>query len=152
MTVITNSMAPNPENKEYKDGFVRGDMIILHRDDPETLKKGDIITFYPIKGVTDTFLTHRIVKVSKELDGKKGLFFTTQGDANSGADTPIESKQYVGKVIYHIPHVGTVLDFIRHNIVIVAIFIATLFAFSVTLKYYLAMNDLVAKDERRHRK
>lgn len=141
MTVLTDSMAPNPDKPQYTDGFKSGSIIFLKKVEPEELKVDDIITFYPVEGNTEAFLTHRLIDIATEMDGEEGLFFTTQGDANTGSDIPIKSSQVVGKVVFKIPFVGTFLDFIRDNIVVVAIFIATLFGFLITLKYYFSMND-----------
>lgn len=139
MTVLTNSMSPNPEKPELKNGFTSGAVIIIKQVNPKEIKKGDIITFYPVKGNTQAYLTHRVVKTMNELDGEKGTFIQTQGDANSGEDIPIESSQVVGKVILSIPGIGNILNFIRSNIVIVTTFIALLFGFLIMLKYYLSM-------------
>ncbi|MGX4686994.1 signal peptidase I [Vagococcus sp. JNUCC 83] len=139
MTVLTNSMAPNPEKPELKDGFVSGSIIVIKQVNPKELKKGDIITFYPVKGKTEAYLTHRIIEKRNELDGEKGTYFVTQGDANTGSDIPIDSDQVVGKVMVSIPLVGSVLDFIRSNIVVVVIFVSLLFGFILMLKYYVSM-------------
>lgn len=141
MTVLTNSMAPNPEKPELTDGFTSGAIIIIQQVNPEGLKEGDIITFYPVAGNTEAYLTHRVIKTMEELEGEKGTFIQTQGDANTGADIPIKGSQVVGKVILAIPFIGSFLDFVRTNLVVVAIFIATLFGFFITLKYYFSMKD-----------
>lgn len=142
MTVLTNSMAPNPEKPELTNGFVSGDIIILKQTDPKSLKEKDIITFYPVIGNNEAYLTHRVIKMMNELDGEEGLFIQTQGDANTGADIPIQGKQVVGKVIFTIPAIGNFINFIRDNLVVVTIFIATLFGFFLTLKYYLGMESM----------
>jgi len=152
MTVLTDSMSPNPKKPEYKDGFKSGSIIILKQANPKELDKGDIITFYPVKGNTDAYLTHRIIETKNELDGQKGLYFVTQGDANTGSDIPIESKQVVGKVILSIPFLGRLLDYVRSNIAVVAVFVSLLFGFIIMLKYYLSINSITMENKKNIKK
>ncbi|WP_265460063.1 signal peptidase I [Enterococcus sp. HY326] len=144
MTVLTNSMAPNPEKPELTNGFTSGSIIIIQQVNPETLQDGDIITFYPVPGNTESYLTHRVVETMDNLDGEEGFFIQTQGDANTGADIPISGSQVVGKVVLTIPFIGNFLNFIRDNLVVVAIFLATLFGLFVTLKYYIGLGNYEA--------
>ncbi|MHC5375422.1 signal peptidase I [Enterococcus sp. LJL120] len=144
MTVLTNSMAPNPEKPELTDGFTSGSVIIIQQVNPETLQDGDIITFYPVPGNTESYLTHRVVETMDNLDGEEGFFIQTQGDANTGADIPISGSQVVGKVVLTIPFIGNFLNFVRDNLVVVAIFLATLFGLFVTLKYYIGLGNYEA--------
>lgn len=142
MTVKTNSMAPNPEKKELKGGFYAGDLIIVKKVDVETLKKYDIITFFPIKGNSTAYLTHRLIDVETPTEdevGEETIGFTTQGDANKGADLPILKKQVVGKVIGHMSGIGNVINYMRDNLVIVLVFICLIFGVTMTLKYYLSL-------------
>ncbi|MHC5250232.1 signal peptidase I [Enterococcus sp. LJL90] len=144
MTVLTNSMAPNPEKPELTNGFTSGSVIIIQQVNPETLQDGDIITFYPVPGNTESYLTHRVVETMDNLDGEEGFFIQTQGDANTGADIPISASQVVGKVVLTIPFIGNFLNFVRDNLVVVAIFLATLFGLFVTLKYYIGLGNYEA--------
>lgn len=152
MTVLTNSMAPNPEKPEFKDGFTSGAIIVIKQEDPKTIKKGDIITFYPVKGNTDAYLTHRVIKKMDEMDGEKGTFLQTQGDANTGEDIPIDASQVVGKVLFSIPAIGNFLDFVRNNLVIVSTFLSLLFGFFMMLKYYLNIKPEKKKRKRSSKK
>lgn len=152
MSVLTNSMAPNPEKPELTDGFTSGAIIILQQVNPETLKEGDIITFYPVAGNTESYLTHRVIKTMDELDGQQGFFIQTQGDANTGADIPISGNQVVGKVIFTIPLIGNFLNFVRDNLVVVAVFLATLFGVFLTFKYYLGLGQYQAVPTKQRKK
>ncbi|MEG0256022.1 signal peptidase I [Vagococcus sp.] len=138
MTVLTESMKPNKETK-YKNGFDKGSMIFVKSQDPYELKKGDIITFNPVRGNKNVYLTHRVVKIDNDLKEKRQAFITTQGDANNGSDVPIGASQVQGKVVRSIPNAGYVLSFLKKHIVVVAILLSTLFGIVVTLKYLRAV-------------
>ena len=88
--IATGSMAP-----EYKVG----DVIVVKKADPATLKIGDDVTYL---GEFDNFknliITHRIVKMREE-NGKH--YFTTQGTANILEDPEISEDRIFGKMIYH---------------------------------------------------
>lgn len=145
MTVKTNSMAQKKDRPKHKDGFEAGAMIFLKSIPPEELKQGDIITYKPFEGEQEIYLTHRLIKIDKELNGESGLFFTTQGDANNNPDSPIRSNQYVGKVVFHIDYIGRIIQFIRDNLIIVLVLLCAIFAFSLTIKYYLSLPSAPSK-------
>lgn len=90
--VITESMVP-----EYKVG----DTILTKTVNPSELKIGDDITYMgkkdPFKGM---IITHRIVKIEKQEDGK--YLIQTKGLANDIEDPEINESQVYGKVIYKI--------------------------------------------------
>lgn len=73
------------------------DMILNHIQDGYAV--GDIITFD--KGGSLT--THRIVAVTDEG-------YITQGDANNAADSdPVAPREVVGRVVGHLPGIGSLL-------------------------------------------
>ena len=90
--VITESMVP-----EYKVG----DTILTKTVNPSELKIGDDITYMgkkdPFKGM---IITHRIVKIEKQEDGK--YLIQTKGLANDIEDPEINEYQVYGKFIYKI--------------------------------------------------
>ena len=89
-TVITESMMP-----KYKIG----DTIIVKESKAAELGVGDDITYLGIEGnYADKYITHRIVKISEDKDGKYKLI--TQGIANPEPDPEIDESQVYGKVIY----------------------------------------------------
>ncbi|EOH98710.1 signal peptidase I [Enterococcus plantarum] len=145
MTVKTNSMAQKKDRPKHNDGFEAGAMIFLKSIPPEELKVGDIITYKPFEGEQEIYLTHRLIKIDKELNQETGLFFTTQGDANDNPDSPIHSNQYVGKVVFHIEYIGRIIQFIRDNLIIVLVLLCAIFAFSLTIKYYLSLPSAKSK-------
>lgn len=151
MTVKTNSMAASKKTK-FTDGFSAGSFIIIKKVDPNSLKVDDIITFFPVPGNRDAYLTHRIIEIETPINGQSGeeaKGITTQGDANDGPDFPIEKKSVVGKVIWSVKSGGNIVDFIREKYVIVAILVGILFTFTMTLKYYMSIPTLEPKRRRR---
>jgi signal peptidase I len=103
------------EKFSLKRGFSKGDIILLIKANPETLKIGDIIAF--TSGTRGTPVIHRIISI-KEFNGEK--IFSTIGDNNAGQLTPgnnyagidereIKSNQFVGKAVVRIvPKLGWV--------------------------------------------
>ncbi len=71
---------------------------------------GDVITFGK-DTKTDVPTTHRII--AHNNDGT----YTVKGDANEEADpNPVERTTIIGKVVFHVPYVGYLLNFARQPI------------------------------------
>ncbi len=85
-----------------KDGFDRGDVLIVVGVDPKDLKVGDVIVFDANQGYP---VVHRIIKIND--DGT----FETKGDHNP-LQLPFEHRirpeQIYGKVVFVIPKLGYV--------------------------------------------
>lgn len=93
---------------ESMDPIIKaGDMIICSKiDDPSTLKKGDIISFFDPAGNGVSVVTHRIIEdpVVTE-DGK--LQFITKGDNNNTNDTlPVSEDKVIAIYKFRIPGLG----------------------------------------------
>ena len=77
------------------------------------LKVGDIIVFNRPDG-GDRVIVHRIIEIDEDADGDRTV--RTKGDANPspipGTDYPIQMSNYIGKVIYVLPGIGIVTQFI----------------------------------------
>ena len=66
----------------------------------DKISVGDIISF---SAGDDVRVTHRAVSV-----GKDGI--TTKGDENDTVDPdPVTKKNYIGKTVFSVPHIGTAL-------------------------------------------
>ena len=88
--VASESMTP-----EYKIG----DVIIVKKTDPNTLKVGDDVTYLGKKSnLNGLVITHRIIEQRKENNVN---YFVTKGTANEYEDPEISEKDIYGKVIYH---------------------------------------------------
>lgn len=106
--VLTGSMEPNiPVGS------------ITYTQKTNNYKVGDIITF---KNEGDQTVTHRITKVTE-----KG--FVTKGDANKSVDAAVVAKgKILGEVVYSVPHIGKVINFLQtRNGFILAIILPTIF-------------------------
>lgn len=137
LAVLTDSMSP--QEKSPSGGFYAGDVIIVKDIPGDDAKVGDILTFHPNID-SKTFLTHRVVKKMDTLEGDPGPFYITKGDANNTEDVPIHSKQVVGKTVFVLPKIGSVIGFVRENFVISTIFVISLFGFIVVMRMYFFSN------------
>lgn len=96
-------------SESMKPTFDMGSVVAVKQISPSELAKGDIITFRDVYQ-TDKTTTHRIV----EVKSNNGISFVTKGDANSVNDqSTVSVKDVVGKVAFHIPYIGRLLNFVR---------------------------------------
>ena len=99
LVVLSGSMSPS---------INAGDLILVSKVEAEDIKEGDIITFKNGKN----YVTHRVMNVIRGEDGK--LRFKTKGDANEEWDHEVvKAEDLVGKVIFVIPKLGYLINFIR---------------------------------------
>lgn len=89
--VLSGSMEPT---------IMTDELIIVKASD--TYAVGDVVVYQ----------TGRILVVHRIVDMADGMV-TTRGDANNTDDAPIELSQIKGKVIKHIPNVGTAVRIIK---------------------------------------
>ncbi len=104
LSVQSDSMLPT---------FAAGDLIIIKKCDPSTLKPGDIITFHTIIQNQYVLNTHRIVSVEEQ-----GILrsFVTKGDNNEIADSHIISDgDIVGLYKTKIAGLGKLMDFLSSS-------------------------------------
>ena len=107
LRVLTGSMEPEiPENA----------MLLVRKTDPETLKAGDVISFYSPDPLLDGALnTHRILRVEREGDR---LQFITKGDANPAEDQQrVSEDSVVGKVVFVSTAIGKLVRLISNPLV-----------------------------------
>lgn len=98
-TVLSGSMKPkiNP-----------GDIIIILNKNKVNLNKNDIITFKENNSV----ITHRIVDIKDNV-------YITKGDNNNSIDSfTVSSENILGKVIFNIPKLGYILEFLSRPLII----------------------------------
>lgn len=96
--IVSESMEPT---------FYKDDLAVVKSGNLEELKIGDIITFQQ----GDRVISHRIAEITKE-NGKET--FITKGDNNEVEDTePINIQNIYGKVIWVIPKIGKVVNYIQ---------------------------------------
>lgn len=83
------------------------DVIIVKSCDIRELNKDDIITFTK----DEKTISHRIVKI---IEKEKDRVFVTKGDNNEVEDNGVVHKdQIYGKVIFNIPKIGKIVEYIQ---------------------------------------
>ncbi len=98
-TVLSGSMEPE---------ISKGDLLIIREVDE--LNENDIVVFED----KSALVVHRII-------GMQGDKIITKGDANNVADEPIEKSLVRGEVLFWIPFVGTMIDFLKTPIGIILV-------------------------------
>lgn len=102
-TILSASMEPNIKVFDV--------IVDVNVRKPEDIKVGDVITFISSSNLTaDMTITHRVIEVVKDGDNYS---YKTQGDANLIPDnTNAEYKNVLGKVIFKIPQLGRLQEFL----------------------------------------
>jgi signal peptidase len=77
-----------------------GDLIVIRLQNK--YREGDIITYFD----KQRLVTHRVMSVQSDQ-------LLTQGDANNTPDSPIDTKQVLGRMIIRLPHVASFFWFLR---------------------------------------
>ena len=83
-------------------------VIYVKPCEADAIEPGDVITFRLESG-SDQMMTHRVVEIDKTTQS-----FITKGDANDAADqTPVPAQNVTGKVLFHIPAIGSLAAFLK---------------------------------------
>ncbi|MEO1771828.1 signal peptidase I [Candidatus Enterococcus ferrettii] len=143
--VLTDSMAPQPNSP--KGGFYAGDIVLVKMTDGSQVEPGDIVTFQVGEG--DRYLTHRMVERLDQLNGQAGDYIVTKGDANKSNDPPILADRVQGKVVFVIPKMGSLLNFIQENLWLCVVCVLSTFGFFLVLKAYFLQPDSVRESTQR---
>ena len=103
--IVTPSMVPT---------IKIDDAIVVKRVDNDKYKVGDIITFKSKDSNYEGLaVTHRIVE--KHSISDKTSVYTTKGDNNKVIDpVSVKTDAIYGKVLFKVPYVGKVQDFLSH--------------------------------------
>ena len=95
------------EGFTLKNGFNKGDIMVLKGKNPEDIHIGDVIVFWSAKGDP---IIHRVVK---KWDENKIYYFQTKGDNNPNSiqsssldETRISQNLIVGSAVFRIPFLG----------------------------------------------
>lgn len=102
--VLTGSMIPT---------ININDVVVTKRTDPSKLKVDDIVTFESTDSrFSGLIITHRIKNIY--VDSSTGLYsFETMGDNNPSPDfTLTKGEKVLGKVIFRIPKLGYIQQFL----------------------------------------
>lgn len=126
LTVASDSMSPT---------FRAGDLIIIRKCDPQTLKEGDIVTFHTIINNEFALNTHRITEI-QDLGGARN--YVTKGDNNELADIHmIADGDIVGKYVCHLAGFGKVMSFLSGSLGFLLVIVLPLLIFFIYQVYHL---------------
>lgn len=102
--VLTGSMLPEIDPQ---------DVVVTKKIEGKDLKVGDIITFIPSDSrISNIIVTHRILNKYYDVTTNK-YTYQTKGDANNTPDfTLAEDQNVIGKVIFRVPKVGYIQQFL----------------------------------------
>lgn len=110
----------------------QGSFILVKETPAEELQVGDDITFFKN---ADTIVTHRIIGIQANYEDSGQYGFRTQGTDNLNPDKEITYEgNVIGKVVFHIPRLGFVLEYLANNIWLIVIAFALILALSYFLK------------------
>jgi signal peptidase len=131
LPVLTDSMVGNLE-----DSFNAGDLVVGKTPkDKLALEKGDIITYVgPVDGY-DALITHRIVDVVLDGEGKAVTYFTL-GDAQPrDADrTAVNPYDVLAVYKYHLKGVGKAINWLQddtHFLLVIVLPLIALFVYNI---------------------
>lgn len=91
----------------FKNGFNKGDIMVLKGVKPKNIKTGDVLVFMSSEKADP--IIHRVMVIHG--DGVAGYVFQTKGDhnADSGSiDADIQEQEVLGKAVFRIPILGWV--------------------------------------------
>jgi signal peptidase len=104
----------------------QGSFVLVRSVSGSSLQMGDDITFFVD---TDTQVTRRIIEVIENYEETGRYGFRTQGTDNPTADYGVTLEDnVVGKVIFHIPVLGFVLEWAGQHVALVMIGFAAVIA------------------------
>jgi len=89
----------------FRNGFNKGDIMVLYGTKPEKIKIGDVIVF---TGYMQEPIIHRVVKITQD-EGK--YYFQTKGDHNKISyefEQDIPEDDYIGRAVVRVPLLGYV--------------------------------------------
>jgi len=102
----------------------QGSLVVLKETQAAAIRISDDITFLRD---AETPATHRVVGIIEDFEGSGERGFETQGVDNDAMDDEIvRGENIVGKVIFHVPRTGALLEWLRENMIITLGFTAGL--------------------------
>ena len=118
-TVLSGSMEP---------AYHVGSVVYVAKADANELRENDCITYYMSNG---SVVTHRIIEVKKAENGE--ISFRTKGDANKLPDGYQPASAIIGKVVFSIPYLGYLSDFVQKPLGLIAIVGSCIAVFIISL-------------------
>lgn len=91
----------------FKNGFNKGDIMVLYGTETKNIKKGDVIVF---RSTQPDPIIHRVVRIYKE---DSDIYFQTKGDHNpdsiaSLGENKVSQDSLIGRAVIRIPLLGWV--------------------------------------------
>lgn len=118
--VVYGSMEPN---------LHVNDMVLYQKKDISEYEKGDIIIYKHSEKNEIILITHRIQEVV-------GTEFQTKGDHNKDVDPwMVHEEDVVGRIVWRIPYIGGVVEFIKTPLGMVAAGIVVLLCIILNLSF-----------------
>lgn len=116
-----------------------GSFIWVKSVDAATIEIGDDITFFKSEGVV---VTHRVIDIIENYDDSGQLGFQTQGVDNLNPDEFITYEEnIIGKVLWHIPVLGFVLEYIANHVVMILVLFGVLILIAFFLGIFFSPDD-----------
>ncbi len=112
-----------------------GDLVIIDTNYHD-YQKNDIVTFRDTNG---SFVTHRIVSIQDDK-------MITKGDHNNSQDEEMPTKNIVGKYLFRLQGVGTILTSLKNPVVSILIFIIG-FLICYLISYDKEEKELINQEE-----
>ena len=122
----------------------QGSFILVRNVPGSELEIGDDITFFMD---ANTLVTHRIIDIYPDYENSGQYGFQTKGTDNTSPDANITYEgNVVGKVMFHIPMLGFMLEWASNNVVMVVIgfVLIMLLVFFVQMAFF---GDELANEE-----
>lgn len=101
--------------------YDRGSIVYAREVPTASLRKGDVITYTPPHAAPGDRLTHRIVWIGRDADGRRA--YRTRGDANPAVDPwqfTLPSRRQA-RVTFDVPYLGYALAALGHRLVRMAV-------------------------------
>lgn len=134
LTIPTKSMHP---------AIPPGSLVFVHSVPVSSLKVGDVITYTNPIMPSET-ISHRIIEIKSNSHGP--YEFITKGDANTFADIPFGASNIIGRVVGHVPYVGSLLTKAKKPIVILPIVYGA--ALLIMAEEVIRMRDYMEENQR----
>lgn len=124
---IGKYMPLSVQTESMQDTIYKGDFILMEECDVNSLKVGDIISFFTTEQEQVIIKTHRIVEIDEKSGSKS---FVTRGDNNEVDDyVPVFPSDVIGKWGgIRVAYVGSILDFVSSQYGFLLCIILPLFA------------------------
>ena len=116
LEVVSGSMEPT---------IKVGDLIVINTKD-QHYQENDIVTFYDTNGA---FVTHRIVSIQDDK-------MITKGDNNNTSDEATPISNIVGKYVFKIGFIGSLITALKNPVVSIMIFIL-----GILICYWITYNE-----------